>query len=84
MNADLQELRNLLLQKDDEFRQLAAKHHDLEERLHELTVKPYLSDPERVEESTLKKRKLQLKDRMEDILRRYRQNPSLQPSLQRG
>ncbi len=84
MNADLQELRNLLLQKDDEFRQLAAKHHDLEERLHELVVKPYLSDPERVEESTLKKRKLQLKDRMEDILRRYRQNPSLQPSLQRG
>ncbi len=76
MSADLQELRNLLLQKDDEFRQLAAKHHDLEERLHELTTRPYLSDPERLEESTLKKRKLQLKDRMEDILRRHRAGTS--------
>ncbi len=49
---------------------LAAKHHQLDDRLHELTAKHYLSEPEQVEEVTLKKRKLQLKDRMEDILRR--------------
>jgi uncharacterized protein YdcH (DUF465 family) len=58
---------------DDEFNQLASKHHELEDRLHELTAKPYLSEPEQLEEVTLKKRKLQLKDRMEDILRRHRQ-----------
>ena len=40
--------------------------------LHELTGKHYLSEPEHVEEVTLKKRKLQLKDRMEDILRHRR------------
>jgi uncharacterized protein YdcH (DUF465 family) len=57
---------------DDEFNQLASKHHELEGRLHELTAKPYLSEPEQLEEVTLKKRKLQLKDRMEDILRRHR------------
>ena len=60
------------LQPDDELNQLAAKHHELEDRLHELTAKHYLSEPEQVEEVTLKKRKLQLKDRMEDILRRHR------------
>jgi uncharacterized protein YdcH (DUF465 family) len=62
------------LQGDDEFNQLASKHHELEGRLHELTAKPYLSEPEQFEEVTLKKRKLQLKDRMEDILRRHRQD----------
>jgi len=39
----------------------------------ELSAKHYLSQPEQLEESTLKKRKLQIKDRMEDILRRRRQ-----------
>jgi uncharacterized protein YdcH (DUF465 family) len=73
MNAQSQELKELLLQTDEEFHQLAAKHHELEDRLHQLISRPYLSEPEQVEEVTLKKRKLQLKDRMEDILRRYRQ-----------
>ena len=64
--ADSQDLKPLLLETDEEFRQLASKHHELEERLHELTEKHYLSGSEQVEEVTLKKRKLQLKDKMED------------------
>jgi len=76
MNAQGQDLRELLLQTDEEFHRLAAKHHELEDRLHELTAKHYLSEPEQVEEVTLKKRKLQLKDRMEDILRRRRNQTS--------
>ena len=57
---------------DDEFRQLATQHHDLDERIHNLAARPYLSEPEQLEEVTLKKRKLQLKDQMESILRRHR------------
>jgi uncharacterized protein YdcH (DUF465 family) len=57
----------------DEFDTLAVQHHQLEDRLHELAAKHYLSEPEQVEEVTLKKKKLQLKDRMEDIMRRQRQ-----------
>ena len=72
MNAQTQDLKDVLLRTDEEFSQLAAKHHELDDRLHQLTAKAYLSEPEQVEESTLKKRKLQLKDRMEDILRRHR------------
>jgi uncharacterized protein YdcH (DUF465 family) len=72
MTADSTDLRTLLLQTDGEFRQLATRHRELEDRLHELTDKQYLSEPEQVEEVTLKKRKLQLKDRMEDIIRRNR------------
>jgi uncharacterized protein YdcH (DUF465 family) len=63
------DVKNLLLESDDEFKELAARHRDLEQRLHELSDRHYLSEPEKVEEVTLKKKKLQLKDRMEDILR---------------
>ena len=80
MNGQSQDSKELLLQTDEEFHQLAAKHHELEDRLHELTAKHYLSEPEQVEEVTLKKRKLQLKDRMEDILRR-RRDGELSPSV---
>ena len=76
MNAQTQDLKNVLLRTDEEFSQLAAKHHELDDRLHQLTAKAYLSEPEQVEETTLKKRKLQLKDRMEDILRRHREHAS--------
>ena len=72
MNADTQDLKAELARTDEEFHQLVAKHHELEDRLHELTSKHYLSEPEQLEQVTLKKRKLLLKDRMEDILRRHR------------
>jgi uncharacterized protein YdcH (DUF465 family) len=72
MNAQSQDLKERLLRTDEEFQDLAVKHHELEDRLHELTAKQYLSQPEQVEEVNLKKRKLQLKDRMEDIIRRHR------------
>jgi uncharacterized protein YdcH (DUF465 family) len=72
MSEQSQDLKELLLQTDEEFHQLAAKHHDLERRLHQLTEKPFLSDPEHIEEVNLKKLKLQVKDRMEAILRRHR------------
>jgi uncharacterized protein YdcH (DUF465 family) len=72
MNGPTQDLKDVLLHTDDEFHQLAARHHQLEDRLHELSAKHYLSQPEQLEEVNLKKKKLQLKDRMEDILRRHR------------
>ncbi len=72
MNEQSQDPRERLLQSDEAFTRLAAEHHQLEDRLLELTTRPYLSQPEQVEEATLKKRKLQIKDRMEDILRRNR------------
>ena len=66
-----EQLRELLLRTDAEFHQLADKHHELEGRLHELTEKHYLSEPEQLEEVSLKKQKLRVKDRMEDILRHH-------------
>jgi uncharacterized protein YdcH (DUF465 family) len=72
MNVEPQDLKDQLERTDDEFHSLATQHHELDDRLHQLTTKPYLSEPEQVEEVRLKKRKLQLKDKMEEILRRHR------------
>jgi uncharacterized protein YdcH (DUF465 family) len=70
--ADAQEVKVLLLQGNDQYRQLAEQHSQLDHRLHELSDKHYLSASEHVEEVTLKKRKLALKDRMEEMAREYR------------
>lgn len=71
--AEAQDVKALLLQQNDQYRQLAEQHHQLDNRLHELSDKPYLSSSEQLEEVTIKKRKLALKDRMEAIARAYRQ-----------
>jgi uncharacterized protein YdcH (DUF465 family) len=65
-----------LLHTDEELHALSDQHRQLDDRLHALTSKPYLSEPEHLEEVNLKKQKLQLKDRMEDIRRRQRENQS--------
>lgn len=70
---DTQALKEQLLQTDPEFRALWNAHHELDSRLHELADKHYLSEAEQIEEVTMKKRKLHLKDRMEDIIRRNRE-----------
>jgi uncharacterized protein YdcH (DUF465 family) len=69
--AEAQEVKNFLLQSDEQFRQLVEQHHQLDDRLHQLIEKHYLSELEQVEEVTLKKRKLALKDQMETIVREY-------------
>ena len=71
MPTDFEELKRTLLQTDEEFRQLVTQHHDLDEKIHDLTNRHYLSEPEQVEEVTLKKRKLAVKDQMEELVRGY-------------
>lgn len=71
MPKDFEELKRELLQSDEEYRQLATQHQDLDEKVHSLTARHYLSEPEQLEEAQLKKRKLHLKDQMENILRRH-------------
>jgi uncharacterized protein YdcH (DUF465 family) len=70
-----EDLKHLLIETNPEFRELASKHHSLDDRLHELEAKHYLSDAEQFEEVNIKKRKLHLKDQMEMMLRNSRNGP---------
>ena len=71
MAVDTHELRERLLQTDHEYRDLATRHHDLDERLQELATRHFLTEPEQLEEAQIKKQKLRLKDRMADIVRHH-------------
>ena len=64
-------LKEELINRDPEFRELAREHHKYEERLTVLSSLAYPSDEEQIEESTLKKKKLALKDQMYSIMLQY-------------
>ena len=76
MPTDIEAMKQQLLESNDEFRQLATQHHDLDERIHSLATRQFLSEPEQIEEVILKKRKLQLKDQMESMLRHRQTEPT--------
>jgi uncharacterized protein YdcH (DUF465 family) len=74
MNAPISEaeLCQQLLAQDEQYRRLAAEHQSYAEQLDKLSRRPYLSDAERIQEITLKKKKLLLKDQMYSRVQRFR------------
>jgi uncharacterized protein YdcH (DUF465 family) len=73
--ADL--LKEELMNRDPEFRELAREHTRYEERLSELTALAYPSDEEQLEEVTIKKKKLALKDQMYALIMQHQKNQSV-------
>lgn len=70
-------LKEELMNRDPEFRELAKEHTRYEQRLSELSALAHPSDEEQLEEITLKKKKLALKDQMYSIILQYQKNQSL-------
>jgi uncharacterized protein YdcH (DUF465 family) len=71
--AEDAELKKVLLSRDDHYRQLAEEHRRYDTRLTELSNIHFPNAEEQLEEATLKKKKLALKDLMEQISARHRQ-----------
>ncbi len=71
MSNQIADIQRTLSTEDDEFRKMLDEHHACESRLGELTTKNEVSIDEELEEKTLKKRKLQLKDQMAARIRSY-------------
>ena len=72
METDLRELKEVLQRENEEFKTLVESHANCEMRLQELQGKGFLNEAEKLEEVTIKKRKLHLKDKMEAMMRHYR------------
>ena len=66
------QVRDQLLESNEEFRRLADEHSQYSQRLDSLINKKYLSEDEKLEEVRLKKLKLHLKDQMQTLEQKYR------------
>ena len=64
-------LKEQLIAIDPEFRELAREHGRYEQRLSELSSLQYPSDEEQLEEVTLKKKKLAVKDQMHAFMLKH-------------
>jgi uncharacterized protein YdcH (DUF465 family) len=71
MSNQIADIQRILSTEDEDFRKMLEEHHACESRLNELTAKNEVSTDEELEEKTLKKRKLQLKDQMAARIRTY-------------
>jgi uncharacterized protein len=73
------ELQEQLLRENAEYRQLAAEHHACDNQLEIFANKHFLSEEEELQEKTLKKKKLMLKDQMYSIVQKARKETQAEP-----
>ncbi len=66
------EIREQLLASDAEFQRLVQEHSRYEAELERLSHQAYLSSEDLILEITLKKKKLRVKDEMEQLVSRQR------------
>jgi uncharacterized protein YdcH (DUF465 family) len=71
MSNRIADIQQILAAEDPEFRDWVEEHHRCEDRLNALTAKKEVTTDDEVEEKSLKKRKLFLKDQMAARIRTY-------------
>lgn len=70
-NSKIEEVKEILMKEDQNFRDLAQQHQNYEKRLTELAELSYPNDDEVLEETDLKRKKLAVKDEMYTIMNQY-------------
>lgn len=68
-----EEIVRVLAGQNEEFRRLGEEHRSLDEKLSEIEGRVYLAPEEQLERQRLKKLKLSKKDRMAELVRKYRE-----------
>jgi uncharacterized protein YdcH (DUF465 family) len=66
--------RDLVLESNAVYQQLAAQHEKYELELHKISTAPYLNSEDLLEEIRLKKLKLAVKDEMNQLAQRLKSN----------
>jgi uncharacterized protein YdcH (DUF465 family) len=75
-----EEIKEQLMSANPEFRRLVEEHQQYEGRLAELNSRQHMTERDHVEEIQLKKKKLQLKDQMNAMISKFRNEPTHQHS----
>jgi len=68
-----EEIKEHLISSSPEFRRLVEEHKQHEGRLQELLNRHHMTDNDHLEEIQLKKKKLQLKDQMNEMISKFKQ-----------
>ena len=72
-----QELVEFLKNENEEFRKLSEEHRNLDEFLVEIDSRRYLTPEEEIERKNIQKQKLFRKDRMAELIRKYKESHSI-------
>lgn len=67
----MEEVKNILIKENPTFKELFNQHQNYEKRLTELAGLSYPSEEELQEETTLKRKKLVIKDEMYNMMNEY-------------
>ncbi len=59
------DVKEYLIQNDQEFRQLVQRHQSYESKLEEFKKRSFLNEQDRFEQTIIKKKKLAVKDQMQ-------------------
>ncbi len=70
------EIVELLKKEDEEFRKLSEEHRSLDVLLAEMDGKRYLTPEEEFERKKIQKQKLFKKDKMAELVRKYKKTRS--------
>lgn len=70
-NSKLEEVKDILIKENSTFKELVNQHQNYEKRLTELADLSYPSEEEIQEETTLKRKKLVVKDEMYNMMNDY-------------
>jgi uncharacterized protein len=76
MPMGTRDIRETLMSSDPEFRRLAAEHSRYEAQLEQIQTQTYLNSEDLRHEVELKKLKLRVKDRMEQLVIRFLSEPT--------
>lgn len=75
-----EEIKDQLMSSSADFRRLAEEHHDCKAKLQDLLSHQHLTEQDLLEEINLKKKKLHLKDQMNAMVLKVRNELSHQPT----
>jgi uncharacterized protein YdcH (DUF465 family) len=71
ISMEEEEIKEILLKENVEFREIFVQHQKLEKELSQFQSKSYWTEEDRWKEKQLKKSKLQLKDKMYNMIKEY-------------